>query len=507
MAMASVGSLFFFARLWRRAHILTDLEFIELRYGKGLASLLRGYKAILLGVLFNCYALGAWPLKGLTKVLDVVTGWQSLSSIIFCSVLALIYSLFAGLWGVVATDFVQFILAMIGSLVLAFYSLNAVGWWSGLHQGLLDTQKFSILPQHTSGDFWNSPFTLFLMLVFIQWWSRGLEGDGIAVQRISACKNEKESFFAMLWFNIAHYALRPWPWIIVGLCSLVLLPQVTNQAGIVDHEMAYPTMIVTLLPVGVRGLIIAAFFAAFMSTVDTHLNWGSSYLVNDLYARFIKKDATASHYVFVSRIVTFLLLVGAAIVSMMTESIKDAFFLTLELFAGVGLLGTARWFWWRVNVWSEIVGMISSGFFALFLSEKIGLLLGWTSVIDGKIIVPMTPSVIINVVGTTFIWVLVTLLTKPAPEENLIAFYKKVRPFSLGWKPIVKIVGEVEKEDNFLVQLWGWVCGVTFILSTTLMIGKFVLGFWMKGFIFLLITTLSLYFLVKAISRLKWRES
>lgn len=496
MALASVASLFFFARLWRRAKIVTDMEFIELRYGPGAGAILRGSKAIFLGVIFNVYALGAWPVLGLTKVLGEVTDWSKGYIVIFCAVLALAYSVFSGLWGVVATDFIQFIWAMGGAILLAVFAISAVGGFDGFWVGIQNLPQTCFLPEHTSGNFWTSPWIFFLSLVLIQWWARGVEGDGIAVQRLSACKDEKESFFAMLWFNIAHYALRPWPWIIVALVSLILLPNVTNSLGVIDHERAYPRMIVELMPVGFRGVMIAAFFAAFMSTVDTHLNWGSSYVINDVYRRFIKKDAEPSHYVWVGRLVTVLLMVGGGIIAFTSTSIIEAFYNVLLLFSGLGLVGIARWFWWRVNAWSEITAMLASGLLTLLASP----LAKFMGIPDARPI-----RLIIVVVGSTILWLIVTFLTKPVSDKYLIIFYERVRPAGPGWKHIREASGvKREVSDSLKLNTRGWVFGVLLILGLTVAIGKALLGMWGDAIIAAFVGIIGLLGVVKNIRRMKW---
>ena len=497
MALASVASLFFFARLWRRAKIVTDMEFIELRYGPGSGAVLRGAKAVFLGVIFNIYVLGAWPVLGLTKVLEVATDWSKGFAILFCAALALTYSVFSGLWGVVATDFIQFIFALGGAVMLAIFAIKAVGGFSIFWGKVQDLPQAGFLPAHTSEAFWSSPWIFFLSLILIQWWARGIEGDGIAVQRLSACKDEKQSFFAMLWFNIAHYALRPWPWIIVALVSLMLLPEVTSSLGIVDHELAYPRMILVLMPSGLKGLMIAAFFAAFMSTVDTHLNWGSSYVVNDLYRRFVKRDAKPAHYVWVGRLVTFFLMVGGGIIAFTTSSIVEAFYNVLLLFSGVGLVGIARWFWWRVNAWSEISAMLASGLLTL-LASPISTTLGWPDERPVHLIIVVTCS--------TVIWLAVTLLTRPTPEKHLKRFYERIRPAGPGWKPIAEVSPNVFTQDSLKKNSWGWVMGVLFILGTTIAIGKGLLGFWQESLIAAAFAAVGLFGVRKTIINMKWKQ-
>lgn len=492
---ASVASLFFFSRLWRRANIITDMEFIELRYGPGPGAALRGTKAIFMGVIFNIYALGAWPILGLTKVLEEATDWSKGMAVLFCSLLALLYSVFSGLWGVVATDLIQFAWALGGAVLLAVFAVHAVGGLTGFWETVQALPQADFLPVHTPDMFWSSPWIFFLSLILIQWWARGLEGDGIAIQRLSACKNEKHSFYAMLWFNVAHYVLRPWPWIVVALVSLVLFPEITNSLGVTDHERAYPRMILELLPAGIKGLVIASFFAAFMSTVDTHLNWGSSYVVNDFYRRFIRPDATQHHYVWVARVVTVLLMVGGGIIALTTTSIVESFYNVLLLFSGVGLVGVARWFWWRVNAWSEITAMLASGVLTL-LASPVARLFALPDVRPVHLIIVVT--------GSTVLWVAVTFLTKPVSQLHLKEFYERIRPAGPGWSPIATLCPDVSSPDSLRENGWAWIMGTTLILSMTVAIGKAVLGLWDHFLIAAAIGLLALIGVVRAIKKMEF---
>lgn len=481
VALASVASLFFFARLWRRAKIVTDVELIELRYGPGVGAILRGTKALFLGVIFNIYMIGAWPVLGLTKVLEETTHWPKMGAVLFCSGVALVYSMLAGLWGVVAADMVQFIWAMAGAVMLAFFAIRAVGGLESFWGKIQDLPQTSFFPSHTPEDFWNSPLIFLLSLLLVQWWARGIEGDGTAVQRLSACRDEKQSFFAMLWFNMAHYALRPWPWVIVALVSLVLFPEVTDSSGAIDHERAYPRMILHLLPVGFKGFMVASFFASFMA-IDGLLNWGSSYVVNDLYRRFLRPDASDRHYVWVGRLTTLLLMIGGGFVAFFTSSIVESFYNVLLLFSGVGLVGVARWFWWRVNAWSEITAMISSGLLTLSASP-IARLFGWP---DARPI-----YLVIVVVGSTFLWLTVTFLTKPVPQEHLNLFYERIRPADRA-------------PDSLKLNLWGWCFGVLLVLGTTLLIGKGLLGFWRDAALAGIAAIVGLLGVGRVIRKMRW---
>ncbi|MFH0799830.1 MAG: sodium:solute symporter family protein [Pseudomonadota bacterium] len=498
LALASVASLFFFARLWRRAHILSDMEFIEFRYGRGPGAALRGTKALLIGVLFNAYALGAWPVLGLTKILEEVTDWTKWKAVVFCSVLALVYTAFSGLWGVVVADFIHFVCAIGGAFLLAFFVIRSAGGFGGFWEKIHELPQAAFFPSHTPGNFWESPWIFFLSLVLIQWWARGVEGDGVAVQKLSACKNEKESFYAMLWFNIAHYALRPWPWILVGLASIVMLPTVTDSLGVVDHERAYPRMIMAVVPVGFRGVMIASLFAAYMSTVDSLLNWGSSYVVNDLYRRFVRKDRSPSHYVWVGRVATVCLMAGGGVVALLTTSIVATFYNVLMVFSGVGLVGIARWFWWRVNAWSEITAMIASGVLTL-LASPIARLLGLP---DARPI-----YLIIVVTGSTILWLLVTFLTKPTDKKDLVLFYERVRPAGPGWRPIKREIADLGPPDSLWLNFAGWVMGVLLILGAAIAIGKGLMGMWSHSIIAAVVGVVGLMGFLAVMRKMKWGDS
>ncbi len=281
----------------------------------------------------------------------------------------------------------------------------------------------------------------------------------------------------------------------MALASLILLPEVNNSFGVVDHELAYPRMILSLMPVGFKGLMIAAFFAAFMSTVDTHLNWGSSYVVHDVYRRFVKREASPEHYVGVARLVTFFLMVGGGIIAFTTSSIVEAFYNVLLLFSGVGLVGLARWFWWRVTAWSEITAMLASGLLTLFVSP-IARVLGWP---DARPI-----HLIIVVFGSTVLWVAATFLTKPIPEERLKLFYERIRPAGPGWKPIAKLSPQVVAPDSLTRSAWGWAMGVFFIYGATIAIGKGLLGSWTHAIVAAIFALVGLLGVLTAVRRMRW---
>ena len=465
LAISTMSAVFFFSKLWKRAGVLTEVELVELRYGGKPAAFLRGSKALYWGIFYNAFIMGAWPVTGLVKVMQETTGWDKATSIFFCMGLTTIYSCLSGFWGVILTDFFQFIIAMGGAFLLAFYAVRAAGGIPAIVEKLSDTGKLDFIPPatgHGAAEIMASPFGWFLGLILIQWWAwKNTDGGGIIVQRIASCKNERQATFATLWFNIAQYALRSWPWIMTALASLVLLPDLT------DHERAYPRLIAMLLPTGWKGLMIASFFAAFMSTMSTHLNWGSSYFVNDFYKRFIKKDASERHYVSIARIVSVVLACAAAGVAFMTESIGEVFTMILNLTAAIGPVYLLRWFWWRINPWSEIAAMISSVpalllrplFFKFFHLPQAAV-----------------TDLVFMVVASAVVWVPIKFLTPPVAEEKLVHFARQVDPpgFWRGWNPR-------QSRWNESIQLW--IAGTLAILLTATGPLKWILGRSLEGMI------------------------
>lgn len=449
LGISTMLAVFFFSKLWKRTGVLTEVEFVELRYGGKSASFLRGFKALYWGLFYNVFIIGAWPITGLRKVLEETTGWEKPTAILFSLALAAIYTSFSGYLGVVLTDLFQFIWALAGAFLLAFYALQAVGGPGMLVEKLASTGKLSLIPPEES-------MSWFLGLVLIQWWAwKNSDGGGIAVQRMVSTKSEKESMLSMLWFSIAHYVIRSWPWVVTALASLLLIPDADLQManGLIDHERAYPRLITLLLPVGLRGVLIASFFAAFMSTVDSQLNWGSSYLVNDLYKRFLKKEASPAHYIKISRLLPFLLAALAAIVAFYIQSIGQVFTFVLNLTAGVGPVYLLRWFWWRVNAWSEIAAMVASALL-ISLRRPVFELLG----------IPPDPllQLLFMVAGTSLFWVPVAFLTAPVREDHLQKFLDRVRPPGF-WKKIRR-----DADPLWLESLGSWAIAVPTLFMTLL---------------------------------------
>jgi Na+/proline symporter len=458
-ATGSVLTVFFFARLWRRAGILTDVEFAELRYTGRPAAFLRGFRALYLGILINCVVMG-WVNLAMAKILAVTLGWDTLTAVLISLAITGVYSAVGGLWGVVATDFFQFTLAMFGTIALAWFALQVpeVGGLQGLTRAL-DPQVLSFLPSFSAIDVAGAlaglPLGAFLAYVGVQWWSSwypGQEpgGGGYIAQRMMSAKNERHAFFATLWFTVAHYCVRPWPWIIVGLVSMVLYPTIT------DKEAGYVMVMRDHLPQGWRGLLLGAFFAAYMSTISTQLNWGTSYIVNDFYRRFVKTGRDEKHYVLVSRVTTLALMVASAVVTFYLESIRQAWEFVLESGAGIGLVLILRWYWWRVNAWSEIAAMVAAA-------------VGYAAV---KLTMDVTfPATLLLVVAWTTLWWLgVTFLTAPEPDAHLIRFYELTRPGGPGWARVAAVAGEPPPEALGPLFL-KWIAGTALVYAVLLGVG------------------------------------
>ena len=488
LAISTMFAVFFFSKLWKRAGVMTEVELVELRYSGRPAAFLRGFKAIYWGILYNAFVIGAWPVTGLVKVMQETTHWNKAESIVFCMGLTALYSSLSGYWGVILTDFFQFIVAMTGAVILAVYAVQACGGMPAIVEKLQHTDKLLWIPPmhgNTPAEILGSPFGWFLGLILMQWWAwKNTDGGGIIVQRIASCRNERQAILATLWFNIAQYALRSWPWIITALASLILLPDLS------DHERAYPRLITMLLPTGVKGIMIASFFAAFMSTMSTHLNWGSSYFVNDFYKRFIKPSAEERHYVKVAKIVPVILSGLAALVAFCTESIGQVFTFILNLTAAIGPVYFLRWFWWRINPWSEITAMAVS-LPVIFIRPLAFHFLG----------IPPNPplELLFMILGSAIFWLPVTFLTKPVPDENLQSFYQKVRPpgFWKGWQ---------QQDESWLPSLQLWITATLALGATTVGPLKWLLGQTKEGLVWGLAAFFLWLYVVIQLNKNQWQE-
>jgi SSS family transporter len=427
-------TVFIYARLWRRAGILTDLEFYELRYSGKEASFLRGFRAIYLGVFFNVMIMASVLLAGI-KIGSVMLGLDALQTVGLVSLVTVFYSAIGGLRGVILTDVFQFILSMIGMITAAIYIIQMpqIGGLEALvnHENVIG--KLDFIPDFNDKNLY---IPLFLVPLAVQWWSTwypGAEpgGGGYIAQRMLSAKDEKSAVKATLLFNIAHYALRPWPWILIALASLIIFPDLQSIASafpnvdlsIVKNDLAFPAML-TLLPAGLIGLLLASLIAALMSTISTHLNWGSSYVVNDYYGRFLKKDASESEKVLVGRISTVVLMLLAAVVALYLQNAKQAFEILLQIGAGTGLLFILRWFWWRINAYSEIVAMVVSFLIAIYFQF---LYVGNLEAYE---------KMIIGVVITSIAWIAATYFSPQTDKSTLEKFYMKIQPKGIGWDPI-----------------------------------------------------------------------
>jgi Na+/proline symporter len=480
MAASGLLTVFFFAAMWRRSGVLTDVEFIELRYGGRAATWLRGVRAVYQGVIVNTIIMG-WVNLAMVKVLSLTLHVPTLLALYVCLVLTALYVTIGGLWSVLVTDMLQFVVKMAMAIVLAIVAVAAVGGIPALRTGLAGVDAAhhasgagSILAFFPSGDASWMPLTTFLVFIGVSWWASsypGAEpgGGSYIAQRIFACKDEKNAVLASLFFNVAHYALRPWPWIVVALCALVLYPHgVIGADGKVDDELGYVQTLVDYLPASLRGLMLAGFLAAYMSTIGTQLNLGASYLTNDLYRRFVRTDASEAHYVTISRVMTGVALVLAALVTPLMHSVGDAWKYMLTMTAGVGLVMILRWYWWRISAWSEIA--------ALAISAIVGSGLYLFDVIPGDDPNATAKRLLITVVATTIGWLAVTYATKPESAATLLRFYERVRPNDAGWKPVAAEAAPGPPGDGLGVALIDWIAGLGLVFGTLFGIGKFVLG-------------------------------
>ena len=469
MVMSGLLTVVFTARLWRRAGVLTDVELTELRYAGRPAAILRAFRAAYLAIPVNLIVIG-WVNLAMADilgiVLDVPRGW----ALAFCFVLTAGYSMAAGLWGIVLTDFFQFALAVAGAIVLAYFAVDAVGGMDGLVAGLAARYGASeaALAFFPHGDEAWMPAVTLAVYLGVSWWASwypGSEpgGGGYVAQRIFACRTERDGVLAVLWFNIAHYALRPWPWIVVALASTILYPGLSNP------REGYILAIVNLLPAGILGLVVASLAAAYMSTISTQLNWGASYVVRDLYQRFLDPDADERRLVLVSRAVTLILMVGGLLVTYLMGTIEGAWRFLLAIGAGAGLVAILRWFWWRINAWSEISAMTASLAASLFLWFGAGL--------DPDDPVHWAWIMLATVAFSTGIWLLVTFMTKPEPDATLEAFYARVRPGGPGWRSVRNRLGLPDEPiAGGPASVLDWLAGVAAVYASLFGVGKLLFG-------------------------------
>ena len=497
-------TVFVYAKLWRRSEVLTDLEFYELRYsGKG-AAFLRGFRAFYLGAVFNVLIMASVCLAGI-KIGGALLGLSPVETLLISCAITVIYSSIGGLRGIIITDFFQFILAMVATFWAAYEIVNLpqVAGLTNLLNHPDVIPKLNLIPDIADSDLF---IAVFIIPLAVQWWAvwyPGAEpgGGGYVAQRMLSAKDEKNAIWATLLFNFMHYAVRPWPWILIALASIVVFPNIESLQEafpntIVGNDLAYPAMI-SFLPSGLLGLLVASLIAAFMSTISTHLNWGSSYLVHDFYRRFFVKDKTAKHYVFMGRVFTVLLMIISAFFALFLNNSLQAFGIILQIGAGTGLIFILRWFWYRINVYSELTAMIVSFVVALAF----------------EFVIPNNFSVeeklIIGVTITSISWLVVTMITPPSNMETLQNFYKKIQPGGPGWKKVIEeselqginIVGTKEKWDfpsGILCMLFGSIS----VYSILFGIGYILYSQTTTGIMFMIISVISVFALMKFWKRL-----
>jgi SSS family solute:Na+ symporter len=512
--LTGVSTVFFFARLWRRSGVMTDLEFYELRYSGKAASVVRGFRAVYLGLFFNCFIMGMVTLAA-CKIANILFGLPPWETIVICGVLNAAFAAHSGLWGVLVIDMVQFFVKMTAVIAAAYYALKEVARRTGvgdsaiagLHQlvsklgpqqvmmqggtpvlSAIDGHGQPILNIMPNFSMWELALMIFIMPIAIGWWANwypGAEpgGGSYIAQRMLASKSEKDSLGGTLFFNLAHYVLRPWPWIITALCSIIIFPELKDiQAAfpgadptLIGHDSAFPAML-KFLPVGFVGLMVGGLLAANSSTILTHLNWGSSYLVHDFYRRFIKPQASEKHYVTIGRLCTLGLYIVAALLSQRMTSAQQAFQILLSIGAGTGLLYLLRWFWWRINAWCEVVAMTSS-----FVISVVFFIIEAHRKKAGLEPLPFANTIVISVAFTTICWLITAFVTQSTERARLVAFYKKVHPAGPGWTVIRKEAGVTEAEaalhgDHMGLATAGWISGCATIWSSLFAIGNFLYG-------------------------------
>jgi Na+/proline symporter len=509
--MSGMLTVFFFARLWRRAEVMTDVELAELRYSGRPAAFLRGFRALYLALPINLIILG-WVTRAMIKILTIALGLKDVTiagvtvsgevvAVGICFVITALYSVAAGMWAVLWTDLVQFVIKMSAVVILAVYAVAAVGGIAAMKTKLVqhfgsEEAALSVLPVSVTAEgiasyAWMPLLTLAVYLS-VQWWAAwypGAEpgGGGYVAQRIFSARSERDGVLATLFFQIAHYALRPWPWIVTGLCTVILYPTLA------DKEAGYVQAFVDLLPTPWRGFMMAGFAAAYMSTVATHLNWGASYLVNDFYKRFLKTDGDQRHYVAVSRAATVLLFLASIAVTSQLASIEKAWELLLALGAGTGLVLILRWYWWRINAWSEISAMIASFVISL---------LGFAFIVPR--FRPNDPNatavvMLVTVAGSTIVWVVTTFSTAPEPDRILQSFYRRVRPGGPGWARVSQRLGYGREPIPGGALAWtNWIAGIVAVYATLFGIGKIVFGFTGAGIVMLAIAAAAFYWISRS---------
>jgi len=501
-------TVFLFARLWRRSGLLTDVQFAELRYSGRPAAFLRGFRAIYLGLLMNALILG-WVTKAMSSILVTALGVSDRAALAICIFFLIpftgIYASMGGLWGVLWTDFFQFVLKMGLVIGVAWYAVRAVGGMDTMLARLAEARAAagpgsaditSFFPDFSRGltaeALWTLPALTFLVHLSVQWWAfwyPGAEpgGGGYIAQRIFSTKDERHGLLSVLWFNIAHYALRPWPWILTALAAVVLYPHLEHP------ESGYMLMATEHFPPALRGILLAGFLAAFMSTVSTQLNWGTSYLVEDFYRRFIRPKAVEAHYVNASRLLTLVLVAVIGFVAAQLASIREGWTFVLEVGAGTGAVYILRWYWWRINAWSEISAMAT----ALVVAVTIH----FAKPFQGAAPIVFAKSALTTTGITTLVWLVVTMLTPAESPVVLTSFYRTVRPQAAGWRPIAALAPDVPPTRDLGRNLWSWLLGCVMVYSALIGVGKLLLGAHALGVALLGVAIVSGWMLYGEISR------
>jgi len=503
-------TVFVYSRLWRRSEVLTDLEFYELRYSGKAAAFLRGFRAIYLGVFFNVMIMASVSLAAI-KLGSVLLGLTAIETLLIASIVTVVYSSLGGLKGVLITDFFQFFIAMVGSVWACSVIINLpeVGGLSNLVSHEAIVPKLDFLPEFTNLE---AIVIVFIIPIAVQWWSvwyPGAEpgGGGYIAQRMLSAKNEKNALAATLLFNVAHYALRPWPWILIALASLLVFPDLASiqaafpeiDPALINDDLAYPAML-RYLPTGLLGIVIASLIAAFMSTLSTHLNWGSSYIVNDFYKRFVKPEASEKEQVLVGRISTAVLMFFSAILALYLDSAIQAFRILLSIGAGTGLIFILRWFWWRINAYTEIAGMIISLIVAIYF-EVIHQRLGFEAINESY-------RLVLSVGVTTVCWLIVTLVTRPTDSKTLLNFFNKIKPADIGWKRFLKqqpegVIDKTASDAKLPTEILGMVVGCVTVYAALFGLGSFLYGRTTNAVILSIIAAIGAYGLTRVWKHLK----
>ena len=505
--LTGMATVFFYARLWRRSRVLTDLEFYELRYAGRAASFVRGFRAIYLGLFFNCWIIATVNLA-LVKIAGILFGWPRFETLAISVAVPIIFAATAGLWGVMVTDMIQFCITMTSAFAAAYFAIHAPGV-GGLH-GLIahfsgHASVLAILPDFKD---WHTALGVFVIPITVLWWSvwyPGAEpgGGSYVAQRMLAARTESDALFGTFAFQVMHYALRPWPWIVVALASTIVYPTLHDiqlrfpgvAPGLIGNDIAYPAMLV-FLPSGFAGFMVAGIFAAYRSTIETHLNWGTSYLVHDFYQRFIRPDAGQRELVAVGRVVTALLMLLGVLFTFALDNAHNAFNLLLSIGAGTGLIYLLRWFWWRINAWSEVSAMAASFVVSLgfFTAGKMGHT------------VETTTALLITIAVTTLVWITVTYCTPPVEPEVLAAFYARVRPAGPGWVRVRRENGLPASPDSMPLALAGWVLGLASVYGALFAAGGFVYGRSLEGAVWSIVAAAAIVGLL-AIGRRLWKPA